>query len=96
LTPAELQARAIDRAHREHVHIFRIPGRPGVFRARSKNRPNERYSLVMQDGVEACSCRSFNYRRVCEHVEALRNRLAWDSFRHESVAGNGHPETEAA
>ncbi len=91
MSEAELQARAIDRAHRERVHIFRVPGRPGVFRTRSKSDPEKRHSLVVRDGAEACSCRAFAYRKVCKHVEALRNRLA-----REAVHGPSSTESQPA
>ncbi len=94
MTAAEQQARAIDRAHREHVHIFRVPGRPGVFRTASKSEPGERYSLVVQDGEEACSCRAFAYRKLCKHVEALRNRLAREAF--QAQAGSNADAMERA
>jgi hypothetical protein len=81
MTFAELQARAIQRAHDERVHIFRVPGRPGVYRTRSKSNPYRRHTLVARDGVEACSCRGFEYRKNCKHVEALRNRLAREAGR---------------
>lgn len=81
MTFAELQARAIQRAHDERVHIFRVPGRPGVFRTCSKSNPHRRYTLVARAGVEACSCHGFEYRKNCKHVEALRNRLAREARR---------------
>jgi hypothetical protein len=71
-----LEARAQARAREEHVHIFAVPGRPGCYITKSKSDPAERYNLVAKDGIEACSCRGFAYRRSCKHVEALRNRLA--------------------
>jgi hypothetical protein len=72
----ELEARANAKAHAEHVHIFAVPGRPGVYVTSSKSEPGKKYSLVAKDGIEACSCRGFEYRGSCKHVEALRNRLA--------------------
>jgi hypothetical protein len=60
MSRAELEARAIQRAKDEHVHIRRT-ARPGVS-----------YTLVSRDGVEACSCKSYAYRGGCKHVEALR------------------------
>jgi hypothetical protein len=81
MSEAELQARAIARAHDERVHIFAVTGRPGVYRTRSKSDPMERHSLVARDGVEACSCRGFEYRKSCKHIEALRNRLGRESRR---------------
>ncbi len=81
MTAAELEARAHARAHSEHVHIFIVPGRPGVYTTRSKSDPSERYSMVSRDGMEACSCKGFEYRASCKHIEALRNRLAREAGR---------------
>jgi hypothetical protein len=78
---AEQQARAIARAHDERVHIFAVPGRPGVYVTRSKSNPSERYNLVAIDDVVACSCRGYEYRKVCKHVAALENRLAREATR---------------
>lgn len=76
MSPAQLEARAIQRARDEHVHIFAVPGRPGVYTTKSKSDPAERYTLVAKHGVLACACKGFAYRASCKHVEALRNRLA--------------------
>ena len=72
----QIEARAIARAREEHVHILAVPGRAGVYTTRSKSNPAERYTLVASDGIEACTCKGFEYRASCKHVEALRNRLA--------------------
>jgi hypothetical protein len=77
----EQQARAIARAHDERVHIFAVPGRPGVYVTRSKSNPSERYSLVALDGIVACSCKGYEHRKVCKHVAALENRLAREATR---------------
>lgn len=77
MTEATIAARANARAHTEHVHIFAIPGRPGVFTTKSKSNPAQRYTLVLgPDDNHGCSCKGFEYRQSCKHVEALRNRLA--------------------
>ncbi len=76
MTTAELQARAIARAHDEHIYIRRVPNRPGVYTARSRSNPHRRYSLVDHDGTQACSCPGFANRASCKHVEGLRQRLA--------------------
>ena len=76
MTDAELEARAHGRAYDERVHIFAVPGRPGVYTARSKTEPRRRYSLVARDGIIACNCRGYEYRKVCKHSSALLNRLA--------------------
>ncbi len=76
MTTAELQARAIARAHDEHVYIRRVTNRPGVYTARSRSNPHRRYTLVDRDGVQACSCPGFTNRASCKHVEGLRQRLA--------------------
>ncbi len=76
MTTAELQARAIARAHDEHVYIRRVANRTGVYTARSRSNPRRRYMLVDRDGVQACSCPGFNNRASCKHVEGLRQRLA--------------------
>src|SRR5690242_3846920 len=73
---AELEARANQRAHDERVHIFTVPGREGVYQTSSKSEPGVKYSLVSRDGIQACSCKGFEYRANCKHIEALRNRLA--------------------
>ena len=76
MSGAELQARALARAHDERVHIFKVPGRPGVYFTRSKSEPCRRHSLVVKGDEVACSCRGYQYRQSCKHAEALRNRLA--------------------
>lgn len=81
MTVAEQEARATARAREQHVHIFAVPGRPGVYTTKSKSDPTERYSLVAKDGIIACSCKGFEYRKVCKHVEALKNRLARETVR---------------
>jgi hypothetical protein len=73
---AQLEARANARAREQHVHIFAVPGRLGVYQTSSKSEPGKKYTLVAKNAIEACSCRGFEYRRSCKHVEALRNRLA--------------------
>src|SRR5579884_4026900 len=64
MTDAELEARAHARAYDQRVHIFSIPGRPGVYITRSKSDPRKRYSLVARDGIVACSCRGYEHRKV--------------------------------
>jgi len=80
MTQQELEARGIARAHEQHVYIRRT-ARDGVYSTVSKSNPRERYILVNKGGVQACSCRGFEYRRSCKHVEALRNRLAREAAR---------------
>lgn len=82
MTQATCEARANDRAHSEHVHIFAVAGRPGVYITKSKSNPAERYSLVAgPDGIVGCSCKGFEYRQVCKHSQALLNRLAREALR---------------
>lgn len=81
MTVAELEARAISRAREEHIHIFAVPGRQGVYQTSSKSEPGRKYTLVAKGGIEACSCRGFEFRQSCKHVEALRNRLAREASR---------------
>ncbi|HZQ36778.1 MAG TPA: SWIM zinc finger family protein [Dehalococcoidia bacterium] len=76
MSQAEQAARATARAHSEHVHIFAVPGRPGVYTTKSKSDPSERHSLVVDGELVACSCKGFEYRRCCKHSQALINRLA--------------------
>jgi hypothetical protein len=78
-TPVEAQARALQRAYDQHVHIFSVPGRAGIYITRSKSEPGIRYSLIARDGEVACSCPGFAYRQQCKHAEGLRNRLARES-----------------
>ncbi len=85
MSVAELEARAIARARDEHVHIFSVPGRPGVYTTKSKSGTGERYTLVARDGIEACSCKGYEYRQSCKHVEALRNRLAREAVKAQPV-----------
>lgn len=76
MTTAELQARAIARAHDEHIYIRKVTNRPGVYTALSRTNPHRRYTLVDRDGVQACTCKGFANRSSCKHVEGLRARLA--------------------
>jgi hypothetical protein len=89
MTTAELQARALTRAYEQHVHIFSVPGRPGVYVTRSKSEPRERYNLVVDGDIVACSCKGYQYRECCKHSEALRNRLA-----RETVAAARHGDDD--
>lgn len=67
---------ANDRAHDQRVRILRVPGRPGVYRTRSKSDPNSWYTLVTDEtGYVACSCLGFFHRQWCKHEQQLRNRL---------------------
>ena len=87
----ELEARAHQRAYDEHVHIFSVPGREGVYTTKSKSEPYVRYSLVARDGEVACSCAGFAYRQSCKHLEALKNRLGRESARRGGGAPSGAP-----
>src|SRR5947209_6618459 len=95
VTTAELKARALDRAYNQRVHIFSVPGRPGIYVTRSKSEPRERYNLVADGDIVACSCKGFQYREVCKHSEALRNRLARESNTF-SRHGDDQPPTPPA
>jgi uncharacterized membrane protein len=75
MTEQELQARAIQRAHDQHVYIRRT-ARAGVYVTNSRSEPGVKYTLVAGAGITACSCKGYLYRQSCKHVEALRNRLA--------------------
>lgn len=81
----EMTARAIQRAHDEHVYIRRT-ARPNVYSTVSKSNPSEHYTLVVGDGILACSCKGFEFRKCCKHVEALRNRLAREQQAHRRAA----------
>ncbi len=76
MTAAELQARAHERAYKEHIYIRAVPNRPGYYTSRSRSEPHRRHTLVVIGADIACSCAGFYHRRNCKHVEALRNRLA--------------------
>lgn len=81
MSEAQVEARANQRAYDQRVHIFAVPGRPGVYTTKSKSDPRERYALHVLDGIVACSCTGFAYRRSCKHAEALKNRLAREAAR---------------
>jgi hypothetical protein len=77
-----LQARAIQRAHDQHVHILAVPGRPNCYVAKSRTNLTERYYLVAgPDGAVGCSCKGFEYRQSCKHAEALKTHLAHQAVR---------------
>jgi hypothetical protein len=80
MSQVELTARAIARAREQRVHIRRT-ARPGVYVTCSKSEPGVKYTLVVGDGILACSCKGFEYRKSCKHSEALRNRLAREATR---------------
>lgn len=80
MTTAELQARAIQRAHDEHVYIRRTD-RAGVYTTVAKSDPTVKYTLVVSGDILACSCKGFEYRKSCKHSEGLRNRLAREERR---------------
>jgi hypothetical protein len=74
-----LQARAMQRASDERVHIFAVPGRPNCYIVKSHA---ERYYLVAgPDGTVGCSCKGFEYRQSCKHAEALKMRLGREASR---------------
>lgn len=75
-TTLDLDVRAAQRAHTEHVHIFAVPGLPGRYVTKSKSDTAERYALVACGGDVACSCKGYRYRHECKHAAALRARLA--------------------
>jgi hypothetical protein len=77
----ELEARAIARAHDERIHIFSVPGQPGVYRTSSKSEPGAKHTLVAGGGIIGCSCKGFAYRGSCKHAAALVNRLAREATR---------------
>jgi hypothetical protein len=84
MSTATIEARAQQRAHTEHVHIFAVAGRPGVYVTKSKSDPSERYSLLAgHNGTVGCSCKGFAYRQSCKHAEALKNRLGREAARRE-------------
>jgi hypothetical protein len=88
MTTAELQARALARASDQHVHIFSVPGRPGVYVTRSKSDPRARYNLVVDGDEVACSCSGYHHRASCKHSEALRNRLAREAVQRTRHSGD--------
>jgi hypothetical protein len=96
MTTAQLQARALTRAYEQHVHIFSVPGRPGVYVTRSKSEPRERYNLVVDGDIVACSCKGYEYRACCKHSEALRNRLAREAVAAGRHGGDEPPTAPAA
>jgi hypothetical protein len=87
----ELDARAHQRAYEQRVHIFAVPGRPGVYTTRSKSEPRVRYSLFANGDDVACSCAGFSFRQSCKHSEALKNRLG-----REATRGSRHPANAPA
>jgi hypothetical protein len=90
-----LQARAMQRASDERVHIFAVPGRPNCYLVKSHSNPADRYYLVAgPGGAVGCSCKGFEYRQSCKHAEALKMRLGRDASR--SPQSGPSPEPEAA
>lgn len=79
MTNATIEARAIQRAKDQHVHIFAVAGRQGVYTTKSKSDPTERYTLVAKGSEVGCSCKGFAYRGSCKHAAALEARLARES-----------------
>ncbi len=73
---AELEARARQRAKDRRIHVMAVPGRPGVYTVSSASEPGTKRTLVNIDGVLACSCPGYFYRKSCVHAEALKDRLA--------------------
>jgi hypothetical protein len=87
-----LQARAMQRAVEERVHIFAVPGRPNCYVVKSRSDPAERYHLVAgPGGVVGCSCKGFEYRQSCKHAEALLTRLARKQSRASQTASGPEP-----
>ncbi len=75
MTQQQLEARANARAHQRHIHVMAVKGRPGVYTVTSLSEPGTKHYLVASDGITACDCKGYTYRKSCCHVEALRNRL---------------------
>jgi hypothetical protein len=75
-----LQARAMQRASEERVHVFAVQGRPNCYIVKSHSNPAQRYYLVAgPGGAVGCSCKGFEYRQSCKHAEALKTRLGRES-----------------
>lgn len=91
MSQAQKEARATQRAKDEHVHVFAVAGRPGVFTTKSKSDPTERHTLVVDGTQVHCSCKGYEYHRVCKHQQALVSRLA-----REAVAAARQPQPSAA
>ncbi len=96
MSEAEKEARARSRAREQHVHIFAVPGRPGVFTTKSKSDPSERYDLVARDGVIACSCRGFEYHKACKHSQQLLSRLGREAARTSTAVDTPAPRRAVA
>ena len=73
----ELKERARKRAMSERLHTFKLAGQP-LYLVRSRGtEPGSMHQVhVGRTGrVDDCTCKSWEYRRVCTHAAAVTRRL---------------------
>lgn len=73
----ELEERARLRATVERLHTFKLAGQP-LYLVRSRGtEPGSMHQVhVSRAGaVDDCTCKSWEYRRVCTHAAAVTRRL---------------------
>jgi hypothetical protein len=73
----ELEERARLRAIVERLHTFKLAGQP-LYLVRSRGtEPGSMHQVhISPDGVvDDCTCKSWEYRRVCTHSAAVTRRL---------------------
>jgi hypothetical protein len=77
----ELEERARQRAVSERLHTFKLAGQP-LYLVRSRGtEPGSMHQVhVTRAGqVDDCTCKSWEYRRMCTHAAAVIRRLERES-----------------
>jgi hypothetical protein len=79
----QLEERARQRAVTERLHTFKLAGQP-LYLVRSRGtEPGAMHQVhVSRAGeVDDCTCKSWEYRRMCTHAAAVIRRLERESRR---------------
>jgi len=77
MTTEQLDERARQRAVGERLHTFKLAGEP-LYLVRSRGTEPGAMHQVHVDragAVDDCTCKGWEYRRVCTHAAAVTRRL---------------------
>jgi SWIM zinc finger len=88
MTNQQLDERARQRAVSERLHTFKLAGQP-LYLVRSRGtEPGAMHQVhVSRAGVvDDCTCKGWEYRRVCTHAAAVTRRLEREARGHRTNA----------
>jgi hypothetical protein len=86
MTTQQLDERARQRAIGERLHTFKLAGEP-LYLVRSRGtEPGAMHQVHVNraGSVDDCTCKSWEYRRICTHAAAVTRRLEREG------RGHGH------